>query len=272
MGLLISPNFALAGVAVKLPPFPLTHACIGYRTICTADNVVASSQAAGCPAEDAVNVFTNEYWKPDVMPATWTVDAGTAVDADYIGIAAHTLGSSGTTVTIESSTDGEAWIERFNFQPADNTPIMLVFDKAAVRYWRLSVAGATAPRIGVIYIGEMLQMQRPIYGGHTPLTLSRNTTIYNQFTEAGQFTARSITRQGVSTSYAWKNLEAAWVRQYLDPFIKAARTTPFFIAWRPQDFPDEVGYVWTVSDVKPSNSGTRDLMDVSMDVAGASDE
>lgn len=272
MGLLISPNFPLAGVAVSLPPFPMTHARIGYRTICTLDNVVASSQAAGCPASDAVNVFTNEYWKPDVMPSSWTVDAGAGVDVDYIGIAAHTLGSAGAAVTIESSTDGATWTQRFAFAPVDNTPIMLIFDPVLARYWRLNVAGAAAPRLGVIYIGQALAMQRPIYGGHAPLTLCRNTIIYNQMTEAGQFTARSITRQGNGTSFAWKHLEAAWYRQYFDPFVKAARSTPFFIAWRPQGYAAEVGYVFTTSDIKPSNMGVRDLMEVSMDVLGVTDE
>lgn len=272
MTLLISPNFVVAGVAAALPPFPLTHARIGYRTICTADNVVASSQAAGCPAEDAVNIFTNEYWKPAVMPATWTVDAGVAVDSNYIGIAAHTLGSSGVTVKIHSSTDAEVWTERFSFAPANNATIMLLYGTVSARYWRLTVSGATAPRIGVIYIGEALEMMRPIYGGHGPLTLCRNTTIYNQLTEGGQFNGRSVVRGGLGTTFSWKNLDPDWYRQYFDPFVEAAIRTPFFIAWRPQRYPNEVGYVWVPGGIKPSNMGVRGLMEVSMDVVGVGHE
>lgn len=272
MPVIISPNMILGGAPGALPPFPLTHAMIGYQSICTASNVIASSEAAGCPASDAVNIFTNEYWRPNVMPATWTVDAGTGVDTDYIGIAAHTLGTSAASVAIEYSTNGVDWTELYNFAPANNAPIMLIYETITARYWRLSVTGATAPRIGVVYIGQMLQMQRPIYGGHSPITLSRNTTIYNQLTDAGQFTARSITRQGNSGSYAWKNLTADWYRQYFDPFVRAARRVPFFIAWRPITFPTEVGFVWTTSDIKPSNMGVRDLMEVSMEVAGVTDE
>lgn len=272
MPVIISPSMVLGGPSGALPPFPLTHAMIGYRTICTADNVIASSQAAGSPAEDAVNIFTNEYWRPETLPATWTVDAGTGVDTDYIGIAAHTLGTSGATVAMQYSTDGSTWTTLYSLTPADNAPIMLIYETLTARYWRLSVTGSTAPRIGVVYIGQMLQMQRPIYGGHSPITLNRSTVIYNQMTEAGQFTARSITRQGNGASYAWKNLTAGWYRQYFDPFVKAARRVPFFIAWRPITFPTEVGFVWTNADIRPSNMGIRDLMEVSMDVLGVTDE
>lgn len=272
MPVVISPSLILGGTPGPLPPFPLTHAMIGYKTICTADNVTASSQAAGCPASDAVNIFTNEYWRPDVMPATWTIDAGTGVDTDYIGIAAHTLGTSGASLDIEYSTDGLTWTGMYSFAPADNAPIMVIYATTTARYWRMTVAGPVSPRIGVIYIGEMLQMQRPIYGGHAPITLNRDTTIFNQMSESGQFMARSITRQGASTSYAWKNLTALWYRQYFDPFVKAARTVPFFIAWRPATFPTEIGFVWTSKDIRPSNMGIRDLMEVSLDVTGVTDE
>ena len=272
MPVIISPNMILGGSPGALPPFPLTHAMIGYKTICTAANVLASSQAAGCPASDAVNIFTNEYWRPDVLPATWTVDAGTGVNTDYIGIAAHTLGTSGASIEIFYSTDGVAWTSLFAFAPVDNAPIMLIYEPILARYWRIEVTGVSIPRLGVIYVGQMLQMQRPIYGGHAPITLSRDTTIFNQMSESGQFMARSITRQGNSTTYAWKNLTALWYRQYFDPFVKAVRRVPFFIAWRPIDFPTEVGFVWTKTDPKPSNMGTRDLMEVSIDVSGVTDE
>lgn len=263
---------AQSGGTGELPPFPLSHARIGYQTICTRDNVIASSQAAGFPAEDAVNVFTNEFWQPATLPATWTCDAGTGVDTDYIGIAAHTLGSTACSVTIEYSTDNTTWTHLNSFLPKDNRPVMLLYPTITARWWRFTLVGSTIPRIGVIYIGQSLQMQRAIYGGHAPLTLNRSTTIYNQMSEAGQFTARSITRQGNGTSFAWKYLRAAWYREFFDPFVLAARRTPFFIAWRPDKFPDEVGYVWTSSDINPSNMGVKDYMEVSMSVSGVTDE
>lgn len=263
---------AESGGTGQLPPFPLTHARIGYQTICTASNVVASSEAAGFPAEDATNIFTNEFWQPTALPATWTCDAGDGVDTDYIGIAAHTLGSANCSLTIEYSTDNSTWTELNAFLPKDNRPIMLIYETITARWWRFTLNGTTIPRIGVIYIGQALQMQRPIYGGHAPLTLNRSTTIYNQISEAGQFMARSIIRQGNSTSFAWKNLTATWYREFFDPFVLAARRTPFFIAWRPATFPEEAGFVRTGGDINPTNTGIKNYMEVSMTVYGVTDE
>lgn len=277
MGVIITSSMvvqtpAQSGGTGDLPPFPLSHARIGYQTICNSSNVVASSEAAGFPAEDATTVFTNEYWRPATLPATWTCDAGTGVDTDYIGIAAHTLGSSQCSLTIEYSTDNSTWTQLNSFLPSDNKAIMLLYGTITARWWRFTLNGTVAPRMGIIYIGQALQMQRPIYGGHAPITLTRSTTIYNQISEAGQFMARSITRQGNGTTFAWKNLKAAWYREYFDPFVLAARRTPFFIAWRPDRFPEEVGFCWTSGDIAPSNMGIKDFMEVSMSVAGISDE
>lgn len=273
MPVIISPNMVIGGSSGTIPPFPLTHARIGYKTICTRLNVIASSESAGNPAEDAVNPFTNEYWAPVTLPATWTCSRASAVDTDYIGIAGHTLGTYGNTVKIEYSTDGTTYVELYSFTPTDNTPIMLIYATVTALNWRLTVSGGTGiPRIGVIYIGESMQMQRPLYGGHAPLKMSRSTTILNQMSEAGQFTARSIIRRGVGTLYEWNNLTADWVRQYFDPFAKAARRVPFFIAWRPISFPAETGFVWTKSDLIPVNMGVKNYMSVSMEVAGVGDD
>lgn len=269
---MVAQQPAAAGGSGNLPPFPLSHARIGYQTICTADNVTASSEAAGFPADAAVNPFTYEGWKPDTLPATWSVDAGATVDVDYIGIAAHTFYVDRCTLSIEYSIDGSTWTTLNEQAPGDGSPIMLIFETITARYWRFTVDGLAAPVIGVIFIGKALAMQRAIYGGHAPISLNRRTTIVPVRTEAGQFLGRSIVRQGNGTSFEWKNLTAGWYRQYFDPFVKYARRFPFFIAWRPDRFPDEVGYVWTTADIAPSNMGVKDLMQVSMTVEGLTDE
>ena len=46
MPVVISPSLILGGTPGPLPPFPLTHAMIGYKTICTADNVTAFASNA----------------------------------------------------------------------------------------------------------------------------------------------------------------------------------------------------------------------------------
>lgn len=267
MAVIISGNLVLGEAA----EFPLTHARILYRSLWRDPNAVvtASSSAIGFPASAAANENTYERWKPTSIPATWEIDVQVGSQADAIGIAAHTLGSNAVTVTFEYW-DGTQWVEEKQFIPSTDETIMILFPMRNASRYRISLSGGNGiPTIGVIFIGRTLQMERPIYGGHSPLSLSRETTTYPNSSESGNWLGRSVIRQGYSTSFSWSNLTASWYRQYFDTFVRYTTQSagPFFIAWRPESYPDEVGYCWlTASDISPSNSGTRDLMTVSMSV------
>lgn len=252
--------------------YPLTHARIGYDNFVPESTVTGTSEVAGFPSDAVQRQTTWERWQPASMPATITFDAGATRDANYLGIAAHTLGSSGATIKFEYSLDGSAWVEIESVQFSSDKTFMLLFEQTQAQHWRLTVSGATAPVVGVIYIGKTLDMARPIYGGHSPITLSRQTVVRPTESEKGQWLGRSVIRYGLQTSYNWSNLKALWYRQYFDPFVESARFRPFFIAWRPADYPQEVAFGWTSDDIQPSNSGTRDLMDVSISVSAYADE
>lgn len=271
MAVVISDNMVIVGTSDNLPPFPLSHARIGYKSLLTTSNVTASSQAAGFPATAVVNPLTYDQWRPESVPATLTCTLSSAADADYLGIAGHNL--SGAVVGVEYSFDGSTWVELQQLSPADNSPIMLIFSTITALAWRLNILSATStPQIGTIYIGEALAMQRQIYGGHSPITLSRQTETTPNRSEGGQWLGRSIVRKGVATTYEWKHLAALWYRQNFDPFVKVARTRPFFIAWYPSKYPQEIGFVWTTQDIQPQNMGINNLMSVSLNVVGLTDD
>lgn len=246
---------------------PLTHARIGYRSIVRPHNITASSAHTDHPAVNVASVNTYQFWQPQSLPATLTVDAGEPVTVDYLGIAAHTL--AGSTVVFESSENGTDWTVQGDLAPV-NQALMLLIEPTEARYWRIRIEGSGTPRVGVVFIGRALAMQRAIYGGHSPITLSRQTTIRPNKSDTGQFLGRTVIRRGVQTSASWRHLSAEWYRQNFDPFVAYATQGqgPFFFAWRPASFPDEVAYVWTSDDIAPSNMGTRDLMEVSMTMTG----
>ena len=127
------------------------------------------------------------------------------------------------------------------------------------------------PSIGVAMLGKALAVERKLFRQHVPITFGRRTIIRPQTAEGGQWLGRSIQRDGVATGIAFQNLTSAWVREYFDPFIVSARTYPFGWAWRPEDYPAEVAYVWTVGDISPVNSGPRDFMSVNFKVEGIVD-
>lgn len=271
MSIFFSDSFKLPFTG-ETPEEILRKGHFGYKTILTEDNITVTSQVAGFPGISLANPLTAERWKPSALPATATIDAGEAVDVDYIGLASHTFGRDSTTLTVQYSTDGITWTDIDTKAPGDNKAIMFIFDKITARYWRLSLAGTAVPSLGVMYIGELLVSQRKIYGGHTPITMGRKTRVIRNKTEGGQFAGISQIREGVRTSVALRHLTAAWYRSEFEPFVLSSRARPFFFAWRAEDYPDEVGYVWTIADIIPVNMGIRDLMEVEFTIEGYSDE
>ena len=260
--LYISPS--LVAMADSGAADPLSHARIGYSTITRNATVTASSAAPGFPASSIKHPLTYERWLPTTAPATLTIDSGALVLSDYVGIAAHTVGSTGGVITISYSENGTDWTDVLQTGPPNDNAIMALFEPVLARYWRIQISRVA--EIGAVYIGRALVMQRCMYGGHSPGTLSRQTEIEPSRSVTGQFLGRSIVRQGFATSYQWANLTAPWYRANFDPFVEAALRNPFFIAWYPEKFPGEVLYAWCNHDISPTNQGQRDLMSVGFNV------
>lgn len=251
---------------------PLTHTRIGYQTYtrgATPAQVQASSTAVGAVADAPLRPDTVEYWEPQSLPATWRFDMGELRDVDYLGIAGHTIGSARCSVRVETSADGESWQALAgDLLPADNSALMFLDESRPARYVQMTLEGEQPPRVAVVYVGVALAMPRPIYGGHTPITLSRETVLHHSLSRGGQFLGQGYRRLGLTGSIAFRHLPASWYRAQFDPFVRAARRYPYFVAWRPATFPAEVAYVWTDRDIAPSNMGIRDLMDVSWNMKG----
>lgn len=263
---LVSPSLVAQNVETNSDAGPserLCHARIGYRTITRDAVITASSSRDGWPAQALRSPMTYERWSP-IGPGWAQFDAGKKVKVDYIGVAAHNLGSSSAVLTLQYSNDGAEWITLDKYQMANDHAFMRQFNAVYARYWRVLID--VQAYIGVIYLGVVLVMQRGAYGGHSPGSLSRVTEIMPNTSEGGQFLGRSIIRKGYATSYEWDYLTADWYRQYFDPFVESARRYPFFIQWFPKKYPDEVLYAWCNEDIQPSNMGTRDFMTVSFPV------
>jgi hypothetical protein len=252
-----------------LTPDPdLNHARIGYQNLAFGLTPTASSAATGHPAISATYPTTFEFWQPTALPATWAVDLGSAKAVDYLGMVGD---MEGCTVALQSSTDNSTWTTQETRAGLTDRINLFLITPVTARYWRLSIT-VVIPRLAVVYIGQALAMQRKIYQGHTPLTLSRETELSNNMSEGGQYLGRSIIRKGASTSAEWQHLKAAWYRANFDPFVKSAREYPFFIGWRPQQYPAELGFVWTGGDIAPDNSGPRDFMSLGMSFRGLINE
>lgn len=273
MPLVISGDVVLGETSESLDvALGLDHPRILYDDIIRiATSVEASSEQVGFEVENALDYLTWDFWKPttapSTTPATITVTLDEAAPVDYVLLAAHTLGSTGNSVTI-SYWDGAAWVVIDEASPGSDKVLVFLFNEAFSNKYQLKIQGGSIPSVGVFMLGKALAVERKLYKGHIPITLSKRTVRLPNKSEGGQWLGTSIRREGAGTTITFSNLSSDWVRAKLEPFIEAARTYPFGWVWRPEDFPAEVAYCTTTDDIRPLNSGPRDKMSVSFSVDG----
>jgi hypothetical protein len=225
---------------------------------------VVSSETPGYPGSEATNGLTYGGWKPDADPASISYD-NILNPVDYLGIAAHTLGTDGATVELFLDA-----VSIGSITPTDDSPILFLFTPriASAAEVVISGFGGDHPLIGVIKIGARVTMDQLIYGGVTPPNLARVATIRPYLSETGKILGRPVIRQGYSSSPSWQHLPAAWYRSTFDPLVELIQTEPFFFAWRPLAHADELIYGQTAGSIAPSNMGIGDLMEVTVPIEG----
>ena len=246
---------------------PLENARIGYASIIPNSVLTGTSGVTNYPLINILNPATYERYKPVTATAcTIDIDASTATEVDYLGIQGRGISN----VKIYYSSNGTSYTLADEFNPVGSA-IMGLFESMTHRYYRIVLTGTDLVVIA-LKLGKALAMQRAIYGGHTPITMGRVNAVRPNMSETGQYLGASIQRKGFSTKFNWSNLKAAWYRANFDLFVDSEpRVNPFFIAWRPSSYPNEVAYCWAMSDITPSNTGTKDFMEVSIKVEGFRD-
>lgn len=247
---------------------PLNHARILWQPI------TGTITGGGANAALAANDYTNQRWAPGALPASWTIQTAANAQVDTVFIAAHNLGSTGTTITVDTSdTTGGAFTTRATIVPTDNDTIAVMFNNAGTPYTirrvRISLTGpSSAVQIGIIRAGVALQMERAVFAGVNPIGLSRIVETRHSQSETGQWLGRTIQRQALKTEITWDHLTSAWYRANFDPFAAALPQTPFGLIQNPSRMPESVAWCWTDSSPIPSNMGIIDLMSVSLPIVG----
>lgn len=217
------------------------------------------------PVANLANGTTNQYWQANTNSDNIFIQA--AFDGlnpiDALGIAVHNLGTGSWSLKIYGATaldineDPVYSAITDDFLLADDAPVIVRFTEA--NYIALKVemtdtqsGAAEAPLIAVMYAGKLLVSQRKLQVSFTPITLGRKTEALNGRSENGKFLGRIITSAWVETAANIAFLTPAWYRTYFRPFVLSAQQNPFFFAWAPVSFPDEVGYAWLTNDAIPA--------------------
>lgn len=248
---------------------------VGYEQRTTSSNLSTTSADADYPVTNLANSATNLRWQSEVTDEVYvTATIDTTELIDYVGIAKHNFYTAQIAVSVEGlTTDAgspQDWVElNAPVIPSDDGPLLFRFTAQSFYAIRVRMQeGTAAARIGALRVGKLLLLQRRIYVGHTPITLGVSSDILSGRSENGHYLGRLVTGQKNVTSVSMVNLTPDWVRDNLVPFIRSAVDEPFFFAWRPGDYPSEIGYAWLSNDPQPNNMRSNGMMQFSMEMTG----
>lgn len=281
--LVLSNNLVLSAAAAALPSgTPL----ILYDNIVTPTNIVATDEDSNFPATNLANPSTEQEWRgaDDGSPVTGafylTVTTNTVEEIAAVGIARHNFGSAAIAVSVErydgldeSSPANEVWTEVVQPQiPANDEPLLLVFTSQSMEKVRVKLAeGSDLPRAAVLYVGPLLRCERgmPMERAFTPPRFGRKTEVVTGKSERGDYLSRIVISRSTESDITFEKFTAAWYRTNFDPFLQSAeQDVPFFLAWSPDDYPDEVAYCWLTADPAVAHSHITGRMDVSLKLGG----
>jgi hypothetical protein len=276
-GVIFSPSLVIA----TSTDFNADSPIVGYQNVVTAANITATTENAAYPATNLANPATHLIWKAGAgSPSSdeyLTCITGTTEHLDYLGVAAHNFGTAQATLTVEGTDVAPGSPADWNvlagpMLPADDGPIIFRWTPGSYYGIRLRISESATPGVvpfcAVMYVGELLMLQRRIYVGHQPIKFARKLNIANHRSVSGAFLGRIVLGQKNATSISLINLTPTWFRESMWPFLLAAQEIPFFFAWRPTTYPLECGYCWLTNDPTPNNTLANGMMAVSLDLEG----
>lgn len=256
---------------------PITNLpIILWRNRISAARVSTDSQDPDFPVTNVVNTSLALKWKQDVtgsplaMPDYITFNIAGLGEINAIGIAGHNLGSINATIAVEGFGSASPFHQDSppvaeyvtGYSPDDDAPLLFLFagvqtsnstDLLRIRIEHGATTGNAqeAAEIAVIYVGKVLVMEEGIQADHTPLNLARVTNVRNGEAEDGTFLGRIIVGEWVESTARFANLSIDWTRDNLLDFLASADEFPFFYAWQPEDYPEEVAFAWLTEQPQP---------------------
>ncbi len=243
---------------------------IGYRSIVHADSVTSTYHLPSYPASNIANPATHLEWRSstigDQSVGFPNIDNE---EVDYVAIAKHNLGSAEIAVYIVGIQDGDqVWLTD-PVMLSDDSPAMFRFEPGVYsEIYIIMLSGAAPPRIAVAYVGKLLDLERKIYVGHTPMVDAVEQEVANGRSESGNFLGRIVLGERTESPVPLSLISPAWFREHMRPFLASARERPFFFAWRPASYPFETGYAWFSSVPKPAPAGPSNLIAMDWQLSG----
>lgn len=220
---------------------------------------VASTTATGYSVLNLRDWRSYTAWQPTALPATVTVDCGSAVAADYWLIYGHDLFTQGCTIEVRGSTDNFAASNVLvdTVTPASNANFVRHFASASYRYWRFRITGAaTMPSIQIAAVGVAMDIPAYLSSGFDPI--GREPMGAFSRSETGQPLGRTVQWEKWSQDLTFEALTWTWLRDTWEPAWDAhLLNDPFVFQWDPSGHAAEIFLVNTEGGFKaPHGTGS----------------
>ena len=229
----------------------------------------ASTTATGYSVLNLRDFRPYTWWKPTALPATVTVDCGSAKAVDYWAVYGHNLYTHGCTIELRGSTDnfGASNVLVDTFTPTDNLAFARYVASVSYRYWRLRITGgATMPSLAIAALGVLLDVPSYMTEGFDPI--GRKVIGVSNRSMDGHPLGRTVKYEQWEESLKFQLLTWAWLRDSFEAAWDAhLRDDPFLFVWDPTGHPAEI-YLVMVKDAFKSPHRTGSLCDLTLDVGG----
>lgn len=203
-------------------------------------------------------------------------ETGYSDSIDYLAVAGHNFGTLGCTCSIEITSDTSSpftgWSEIIaETVITDDEPLIFQFVPQVVNTIRLRIQSSVGGReAAVMYVGSTLTMERGVRVDvpHVPFHLGHRIKTVNGLSENSNFIGRIPRSIMIESKAQFSHITNDFYRTSVDPFIAAARETPFFFAWAPDDYPNDTGYGWLTKDAVPEMNTVTRRFDLSLEMQG----
>jgi hypothetical protein len=239
-----------------------------YQNLLEAGDVVASSENASFPIENAYDWLPYDFFKPaasGVVNIDLTLPTNRV--ADYLAFYAQDVWGFGGTIRLLYH-DGSGYVEACGIAPSGPQPVVVPFTEVGSNMWRIEVSTSDVFSLGCISFGKRLELAHGTYLGQTPPQLARATRFINSVSDAGVFLGRSVLSQGVRRDLVLNYATDEFTRtQWLD-FVKHAERKPFFFVPNSRDRLGECMFAWVDGDINPPTHTHYGFMGTSITLRG----
>lgn len=221
----------------------LDKAIVLYNNLALTAVITDANLPASTPRVNVIDPATYSHFS-GVTNAFITMDMLSAVTVDTVGVSAHNMATSGSSVVIQYSSDGVSWADaRPSYSPLTDDDLIFTFGDITARYWRFNFTNPSIMAVGVIFIGKRLAFPHTPIDSYTPLHHARKYTKFFNDSIRGQFLANRVMAAGAETEVNLGFVQRSFVDGPLRAFESHYNQGGlFFYAGWPAGQPLDMGY------------------------------